>query len=105
MWEIQGLEKKVKATGAGSASPVVSSRMASWGVPRTPARAASSRSAPTMSLRSEQQTQPRSIDTRSSLDSRFSTTAGTGRQAGRKAGECRPTFRCLTAGRVFTEPP
>lgn len=40
------------------------------------ARTCSSRSAPTMSLRRLQHTQPRSMDTRSSLDSRLSTTAG-----------------------------
>lgn len=63
-----------RTTGPGSATPVVSSSTASKGCPDAPARRSSSLSASTRSERREQQTQPRSRETMSSLAIRLAET-------------------------------
>lgn len=70
-----GFAKKVKATGAGSASPVVSKMMLSYGCPDVEDRRLSSDSAVRMSLRREQQMHPFDIVTRSSLERNWLETA------------------------------
>lgn len=70
-----GLAKKVKATGAGSANPVVSKMMLSYGCPAVEDRRLSSASAVRISLRREQQIHPLDMVTRSSLERNWLETA------------------------------
>jgi hypothetical protein len=74
-----GWLKNVNATGPGSARPVVSSMMLSCATaPAARLRVQSVCSAAMMSLRSEQQTQPPVMVTRSSLDCSWLATACAG---------------------------
>jgi hypothetical protein len=90
-FETQGWERKVYATGPGSARPVVSKMTLSCLVPARLACVTSSCSAVMMSLRKEQQTQPPEMVTRSSVDRSWFDTAGQWQVISRRVTNVRST--------------